>query len=317
MYHSYLRGKQYELLAIRGSIDKISEGNIVPIIEPVRASSRDILKCIECLRDIGSDYVVIANPQNGDLVGNQLQLEILIDSLIDKDPDIELGFIVDDGTTQDQLNSFIAKYDEQAISIIHHGRFNDVQGMIDCLNNSNRLNKHIFIESSVSESYRNNFSDFSRVIIRDDFTRRAPNAEYANHLDEFFSDTYKIYLEHGYVGFGDFSIVGDHYSEGGGQAITAVVHITYDDSMRDGDIYIRHFLSEPRTVADEVPILLEESLSKLKDFLIDNPEILEWSSSCEQIMGIYENGCQSNLATMKKLSMSHHFELMHRLTNEV
>ena len=41
MYYPYLRGRQYELLALRESVkkDSIISKNILPILEPVRASS--------------------------------------------------------------------------------------------------------------------------------------------------------------------------------------------------------------------------------------------------------------------------------------
>ena len=147
-------------------------------------------------------------------------------------------------------------------------------------------------------------------MIHDGFNRREPNAEYSNHLIEFFSDLYCNYNELGYQGFGDFSIIGDHFSEGGGQAITAVIHITYDD---DEDINIKHFLSEPRRVAEDVPILLEEALGKLEEFLSDRPEVFEWSESCRTLMEIFEGGSKTNLANIKKFAISHHFELMHHL----
>ena len=36
MYHCYLRGKQYELLAVRETIAKIVEANMTILVEPVK-----------------------------------------------------------------------------------------------------------------------------------------------------------------------------------------------------------------------------------------------------------------------------------------
>jgi len=309
MYHSYLRGKQFELLSIRNSIEKIAEANLIPIIEPVRESQRDIIKCVDVLRDARAEYIIIVNPQCGELESNQLNSDLLIQAIINSDPEVELGFIVDDGTTINQVTTFIATYQNQKISIIHAGRFNDVNLLKSTLNNVRQFNKHIFVESTNSNSYRNQFSGSRRVLIKDGFNRRVRNADYANHSVEFYSDLHSTYTDLGYQGYGDFSIVGDHFSEGGGQAITAALHITYKDS--ESEIYIKHFLSEPRTVAEDVPILLEEALGKLETFLEDNPLILDWSISCRDLMEIYNDGCKTNLANIKKLTLSHHFELMH------
>jgi hypothetical protein len=45
-HHCYLRGKQYELLAVRACISKIVQKNMTVIIEPVRESNRDLYSCL-------------------------------------------------------------------------------------------------------------------------------------------------------------------------------------------------------------------------------------------------------------------------------
>ena len=311
MYYSYLRGKQYELLAIRNSIQKISESNIIPIIEPVKESSRNLLTCVQALKDVKSNYIIIANPKCGELVRNQVQAENIIESVIECDPEVEIGLIIDDGSTLSQIILLVDRFPNQRFSFIHYGRFTAVSELLNYLSKTPRFSRHIFIESTNSNSYRSSFLGYHRVLIRDGFNRREPNAEYINHLTEFYSDLYSNYQDLGYQGFGDFSITGDHFSEGGGQAVTAVIHITYDDNE---DINIKHFLSNPRRVADDVSILIEEAFSGLEGFLRNKPEVLEWSDSCKSMMEIYQSaGSKTNLANIKKYSISHHFELMHRL----
>lgn len=311
MYHCYLRGKQFELLAIRNSIRKITEANITSIIEPVRESQRDILKCVECLKDNQAEYILISNPTCGELVRNQLALDSLISSVIEIDENVELAYIVDENTTINQVENFINQYKNQKFCILHAGQFSNHLELIDLLSTKIKFNKHIFIEECNSNGYRNRYSAFTRVLIKDEFNKRIRNADYADHLLESFSDLFNTFRDMEYQGFGDFSIIGNHFSEGGGQAITAALHITFN---AEEDIFIRHFLSEPRLMAEEVPILLEEALGKLSEFLEDNFEILEWSDSCSTLMNILQEGCQTNLAMIKKLTICHHLELMHHLT---
>lgn len=313
MYHPYLRGKQFELLALRNVIDKIVESGMTPIIEPVRESSRDIAKCVEMLSENNCDYIIIANPKCGELERNQLAAERVIDRIVEIDHEVELAYIVDERTSLAEIINLIENYENQIFSIVHSGRFNDPDGLLELLSSLDNFNKHIFISENSSHGYRNLFLSptSNRILICDGFVRRARNADYENHVEEFFSELPYRYAEQGYQGFGDFLTIGNYFSEGGGQAITAAIHITYE--KEDEEIYVRHFLSEPRSVPEEVPILLEEALEKLVDFLDENPEMLDWSMSCNELVEIKNGGCQTNLAYIKKLVISHHIELMHNV----
>lgn len=310
MYHSYLRGKQFELLAIRYVINKIVAGNLTPIIEPVRESSRDILKCIEILDENDSNYIIIANPKVGDLANNLLSREQLMDGISNTYPNSEFGIILTDTSTRTEVSTILGRYPNHPFSFIHFGQFQDVQ-FLQQLSSSQLFHKHIFIEHSSSTIYQDQFSAFERVLIDDCFNRKSTNREYRAQLEEFFTDLHVHYERRGFQGYGDFSVVGDYFAEGGGQAITAALHITFDKPTLE--IYIRHFLSEERKVADEVPILLEEAISELESFIRTKPEILMWSKSLNEVLEIYQGGCKTSLAYIKKLSIAHHFELMHKV----
>lgn len=312
MYHPYLRGKQFELLALRNVIDKIVESGMTPIIEPVRESFRDIAKCVEMLSENSCDYIIIANPKCGELERNQLAVERVIDRIVEIDPEVELAYIIDERTSLAEIVNLIGNYENQIFSIVHSGRFCDPEGLLEFLSSLDNFNKHIFISENSSQGYRDLFLSSNRILICDEFVRRARNADYEDHVEEFFSELPYRYADNGFQGFGDFLTIGNYFSEGGGQAITAAIHITYEKD--DEEIYVRHFLSEHRTVPEEVPILLEEALEKLVDFLDENPGILEWSRSCDELVEIKNGGCQTNLAYIKKLVISHHIELMHNIT---
>lgn len=311
MYHPYLRGKQFELLAIRRVVDKIIESGMTPIIEPVRESYRDLVKCVEVLAEHGSNYIVIANPKCGELERNQLAAERVVDIVIETDPEVELAYIIDERTSLNEIINLVSKYDGQIFNIVHAGRFSEPEELKRHLSLVGTFNKHIFIADKSSRAYRDSYSDSNRVLICDEFIRRPRNADYEDHVEEFFSELPYRYIELGYEGFGDFLTIGNYFSEGGGQAITAAIHITYE--KEDEEIYVRHFLSEPRTIPEEVPILLEEALDKLAEFLDENPDILNWSSSCAELMEIRNGGCQTNLAYIKKLVISNHIELMNNI----
>ena len=58
-YYPYLRGKQYELISLRGLNEFITNRNIVcPIIEPVKISST-LSRTISTLQDNGNSFILL------------------------------------------------------------------------------------------------------------------------------------------------------------------------------------------------------------------------------------------------------------------
>lgn len=312
MYYSYLRGKQYELLAIRASMPKMVEKAMSAIVEPVRESTRDLFSCLKDAYQHKARIILITNPKCGELKNNERELELIINKSLEINPNVELAFIVDDKTSANQLSFFFNAHPQQNKSIIHYGRYADVNELLRLQSIFNLFLDNIFIDGKCSANYIGTFDETRKVLIKDGFTRAATNAAYSTNLVEFFSDLHKNFKALGYRGFGDFSIVGDHFSEGGGQAITAAIHITYKE-LDGPDLLIHHFLSDPRAQAEDVAIIVDEALEKLKGFVeVKRPDILKWSTSCKEFIRIYNdpNG-KTNLAYIKKLTIKHHFELMH------
>ena len=67
MYFPYLRGKQYELLALK-DFSQMSPNNakIIPVIEPVKSQVNGLNSALEALRDNAMRFAVILNPKDGD-----------------------------------------------------------------------------------------------------------------------------------------------------------------------------------------------------------------------------------------------------------
>ena len=65
MYFPYLRGRQFELIALREMVEKgVLSSRITPIIEPVKLSST-LVKTIETYSDNSKRLAIITNPQVG------------------------------------------------------------------------------------------------------------------------------------------------------------------------------------------------------------------------------------------------------------
>lgn len=314
MYYCYLRAKQYELLAVRSCLTKIVQKNMAIIIEPVRESNRDLYSCLRDASNVNARLILIVNPKCGELEGNERLTEALIEGAIELYPQVELGFIVDDTTSTTQVTSFFNTYPQQAKSIVHKGSYVNSQQLLNLELSDNFFKSNIFIDGKCSASYVSNFNQTFKVLIHDGLNRTQTNAGYANNIIEFFSDLYLNYRQLGFQGFGDFSIVGDHFVEGGGQAVTAVIHLTYEN-VGHTEILVHHFLSDPRVVAEDVAILIDEALEKLEAFVTNQrPDILNWSTACQELINIYNTpGERTNLAYIKKMTIKNHFELIHHI----
>lgn len=73
MYYPYLRGKQFELIALREFSKEIPTPSFIcPIIEPVKNSFNSLNSVIESLSSKDIRFALVMNPCNGDFkrVGN-------------------------------------------------------------------------------------------------------------------------------------------------------------------------------------------------------------------------------------------------------
>ena len=65
MYFPYLRGRQYELIALRELLDnKLIGNNIIPVIEPIKLSAT-LIKTIQLFNSKKNKIAIICNPQVG------------------------------------------------------------------------------------------------------------------------------------------------------------------------------------------------------------------------------------------------------------
>lgn len=62
-YYPYLRGKQYELIALRDMCEFVRDASVIsPIIEPVRATNTTLIKTLGILMSNEINFNIILNP---------------------------------------------------------------------------------------------------------------------------------------------------------------------------------------------------------------------------------------------------------------
>lgn len=300
MYFPYLRGRQYELIAIRELIESnCMSTRVIPIIEPVKISST-LIKMIENLKEQDKKIALIMNPQVGNF-NKDLQEEKNID-LKERfykgiKENSNLIFVTILSPDVKSANSFVEGCpgemmtictDRDAISV-----YEEVFSGLDVKYNV------IPDETGFRRKIRKN-----RVMLDNKFKKLERNTDYAD-LDEPFSEDHLFYKEDGYLGFADYSIVGDEYSDTGFAPYAVAIHIVY--FAEDQSLRIAHFVSDSNDDITDPAGKFKEALDKL----------IKWNESKKlETMGIklfkdlYEREAYPGLGTVKKLSIMHHLELI-------
>ena len=110
----------------------------------------------------------------------------------------------------------------------------------------------------------NSVPDDSCVLVSDRFVRKPRNADYPPK--EFFTDLNTVAGNANRSHFGDFSIVGDRYTETGGAAHAVTLHhVHYAKGARSLDI--SHFISDRIHTSVDTPGKIIEALSHLVESL--------------------------------------------------
>lgn len=164
-------------------------------------------------------------------------------------------------------------------------------------------------ELDMSEPLPQEGDSETSILLRDGFNRRPRNADYP--LDEDYgSGPGRVNLS-GYAGWGDYTLTGGQYSEGGGTPATVAIHLTY---WAPGEgLRVRHYLSDTVDGTQDTAGKFGEALDKL---------ILELNSATvpvldtEAIRGFRDLHARQHfpgLPNLKLLSLRHHIETVCRV----
>lgn len=306
MYHPYFRGKQYELIAIRESVDLLKASDFVPIIEPVKQSLGALQRTIALLVEKETKAIVIVNPFHGDHAADGESISALLAEDCDDCEEISAGILLKEETTLDEAVACCDDHSDHPIALIHAG-FSHGKELAARLAGRLANMQNVFFDKRSSKLYQRHFSGGSRVLIRDGFERRK-NREYPPI--EFFSDLHATYQDEGMDGFGDFLMVGDDYSESGGPAYAVAIHITFIDRDRDDEMHIYHFVSDRQDTPTDPAGKFAEALAKLMRVLNSRGNKIFESTAIAEFRQLSARGHFPGLGYVKKLSMKHHIETL-------
>lgn len=295
MYFPYFRGRQYDLLALKELVQmKLISSNVVPVIEPVKIipTLKSTLKAFE---DANLPVALILNPDVGDLKCQNI-IPCLTSNVI---PAILLN-----------------KIDDTVKSTISSEQFSN--NLLTVLNNRDNIDTFNEVFLDVTPKYimhpderslrRTAFNKKANTIIFEDrFNKQTKNSDYQNKSDEFFSDDHLYYQDERYFGFGDYSIIGEIYSEGGFAPYAVAIHIVYFDN--DKTLRVHHFVSNSNDDTKNVAKKFYEALQKLIDWCKNEYNGKE-THALKTFIDYANSGYYPGLPTIKKLSIMHHLEIV-------
>lgn len=310
MYFPYLRGRQFELLALRELMENGCIGkNIIPVIEPIKLSST-LTKTIETYVKKSRTIAIIHNSK----VGNFLE---------DFDN-------VDNGTAKDRYSELLK---DSMVIKSHIFNQNSSTELMELYNQGIKKTELLVIANNREyiNEYSKEFFNYppsyslipderafkrtvsnNKVLLNDKFIKQERNVDYEKNDDEFFSDDHLFYEDEGYTGFSDFSIVGDNFSESGYAPYAVTIHIVYFD--KENNLRIKHFVSDSNEDISNPAKKFYEALSKLVNWQ-KNTKIQTYAVN--KFVEHFNNQTYPGLGTVKKLSIMHHIELISKYLDEV
>lgn len=306
MYYPYLRGRQYELIALRELVeDGLIGEKVIPIIEPIKPTST-LASALRAFNMAGKKCAVVMNPEVSDFANqisnstyNNRVIPEIVD-LIDRDNVIK-AFILNDETYL-FLKNKTDEFRSQVMTIstspdgfdIHEVIFDNVSPAISLIPEG-----ALRFKRSIKES---------KILFEDRFNKAQKNADYSKQKDEFFSDDHNFYLEEGYSGFADYSVIGAEYSETGFAPLAVAIHIVYFG--KKNELRVRHFVSDSNNDINDPAGKFGEAVGKLYEW--SNESNLYKTKGLSELISCYLQGRYPGLGSVKKYSIMHHLELMNR-----
>lgn len=301
MYFPYLRGRQFELIALRELVEMGLIGiNVIPVVEPVKPTST-LRTTLSMFVKLERKIAVIRNPQVGDFlseirsVPRPSELVILIE---EKNDHIIQAHTMNPNSETEIYETLKSGVGLEELLVVNTNR------------DSLALYKSLFKETVPdyvlipdNTTFRRSISS-NRVLLENRFLKEERNADYKDR-DVFFSDDHLYFKSENSKGFSDFSIVGADFNEAGFAPYAVAVHIVYfgeDDILR-----VKSFVSDSNDDIRDPAKKYYEALTHL----------MKWSElesmktyALDQFKKHHSEGLYPGLGTVKKLSIMHHLELM-------
>jgi hypothetical protein len=308
MYFPYLRGKQFELIALR-ELSQLLDRNkhkISPIIEPVKDSTT-LKSTIEGLKNNKNNFSVIINPKVGDMQNKTSDILTLLDNELHNYDNYQLGIILSGKTNHSIVINSLKKIPLKGLglTLIHTYCYDKIKEIVADYSKVIPVKYNIVHFGKTNRRYYRNFEQNTVVELDDYFSTQQKNSDYKAVDESDFSEEHLFYKTDGFIGFSDFLTIGDNYSETGFLPYAVAIHLSYADLSKK--IKVKHFVSDSNDDTSDVAGKFEEALEKLINWC-DTHKIK--TQAVISFKDLYESGHFPGLGTIKKLSIMNHIEVV-------
>ena len=295
MYFPLLRGKQFELIALRELLENhLLSGKITPIIEPIRATST-FKSVLMLFQEKQRNIAVIQNPA----VVNYLPFSDNEVTELKQQPTFLPAMLIHSSSDLNLLGGFDNR---KKVAIITKDDNPDIDDNDKVWQNSI---KGIDVGQRLLQR-----SEGERVELREAFKARRRNVDYKVNSDEFFSEDHQYFTKDGYSGFSDYSVIGTEYKETGFAPFAVAIHIVYFNSS--SQLRVRHFVSDSNDDFRDPAKKVAEALNHLVEWY-EKEHIANTrndSGALQTFIKMQSHEIYSGLGVIKKLSIQHHLEII-------
>lgn len=308
MYYPYLRGRQFELLALRDFAESL-QGNaskVFPIIEPVKENKNSLKKAAATLTSAGVPYGIIINPEYGECKDKWLDFSSEQDF-----PDQSAWspvFIVKNNT--DRIHKVIEEKQYRNVILILLKSTADAEEDIITLIHNDSISK--VVTDTPRRRVKHAVADEQKEIITlsDNFEAKSANKKYSEIDEELFSEDFAYFEEENYNGFADYTVIPNEFKEGGVLPNVVAIHLTYQ--KEEDQIYVKHFCSySNKDDNSNIQGKFAEAAQKAKEFFDKHQH--ENSVAIDMLRNYLANTSFPGLGMIKKISILHHLLLIQRI----
>jgi len=307
MYYPYLRGRQFELIALREFAQEYKDNkSIIPIIEPVKETFNSIKIALKIFDESNQKFALILNPQNGELINKSSNLiDGLDDELHDQDKWIP-AFIVTNNYSE--VLDFINDYND--VMLICTNRADSSNQEFQDLILSEKIKYLVFGENRTLKRF---LKEKGKTLIRldDNFEAQLRSSDYLTIPEKKFTEEHMYYKEDGYDGFSDYTVLISDYKTGGTRPYAISIHLTY--KKENNEIWIKHFTSIHNDDQSNVQGKFAEAAQKAVEFF---DQIKVRNNAINELDYYFKNIKYPGLGMVKKISIKNHLELLYEIISK-
>lgn len=300
MYYPFLRGRQFELIALRElAIEGFTQEHILPIIEPVKKSFNNLTIANSVFQDERQTAYLILNPLVGEIKGDKNHYLAFLAEL--ENTALRPAFYFNDNGAY--IRQSIADYNLDDCMLICQNSINPDDPL-----HTDVLEMEKIGSICIKDPGRNRVLDryiktlgVSYIRLDDFFEKKDRNKDFLLLGKHRFSEEHIYYNGDGYDGFSDYTVLPSEYIDGGSTPRAVVIHITY---LNEKDqIWIRHFTSDTNDSIANVQGKFAEAAEKAVNYCRSNGIT---NSATEELESYFNNEHYPGLGTVKKISIKNH-----------